>query len=220
MRVVEAPGYEETRDAISHDWIRLVARLGWVPVLVPNSLDHPAEYLEQQNVEALILSGGNDLYVQSGSHDPAPSDVAPDRDRTERLLLDYAIEKRISVFGVCRGMQFLNVHFNGGLQRIESGTNGSNRHVASTHTVRIVKDRYAALMGESLEVNSFHEYGVRQEDVSPQLSIFAVEKQDNLCEGIYHPHLPIVGIQWHPERSNPAHVQDERLMKAFLENKV
>ena len=46
MRVVDAVGYSEPRDAISHDWTRRLFALQLTPVLIPNAVPDPAAYLD------------------------------------------------------------------------------------------------------------------------------------------------------------------------------
>ena len=67
-------------------------------------------------------------------------------------------------------------------------------------------------------VNSFHHYGVKIEDLSPALTPLAVA-EDGVVEAIYHPKAPILGIQWHPERMNPADLQDREWMEEIFGNR-
>ena len=101
LRVVEAPNYDEKRDALSHDWPPLLEKLGFNPIYIPNTLKHVDEFFSDMSLDGLILSGGDNIGQNKN------------RDETENLLLKLAIEKQIPTFGVCRGMQLINNYFGG-----------------------------------------------------------------------------------------------------------
>jgi putative glutamine amidotransferase len=218
MRVVQSVGYKDDRDAISHDWISYLDKLKLIPILIPNVLDDPVAYLEKQGADALILSNGNDVGLCNHDNDLTSSDVSPERDKTESKLLKHAMGKKIPVLGVCRGMQFINVFFRGGLRKIELKTNNKNGHVNCTHQVEIIDEHFNVLTGDSMDVNSFHNFGINESNLSQDLRVFAINEDDGFCEGLYHPDLPILGMQWHPERSNPAFKEDLQLIENFFNN--
>lgn len=81
MRVVRDPASGEQRDALAQDWARLFTALGsesrsWV--MLPNVGDACASLAQSLGVNALVLSGGDDL------------GATPERDRTEEALLTWA----------------------------------------------------------------------------------------------------------------------------------
>lgn len=217
MRVTEASGYYEPRDAISHDWIPFLEQRGLTPLLIPNRLADPAAYLRQFNVDALLLTGGNDLVAA-----PLPPDTeAPDfevpesacRDQTELNLLQTAIRDRLPVLGVCRGMQLINSYFGGQVRRDLSSF---GEHVAVNHPVSIRAGVLDCLNGiEKAETNSFHNQGMLVSDIARELSVFAWAANE-VVEGIKHESLPILAVQWHPERPNPAHHIDDALIEHWL----
>lgn len=195
MRVVSAAGYDEPRDALSHDWVRYLAGLGLRPVLVPNGLDDPLAYAASFAPSALLLTNGNDVGFCKA------------RDRTEGALVDWALERDLPVLGVCRGLQFVNVHLCGGLCRDLAGA-GFPGHVAKEHAVRTDD-------GKTFSVNSFHEQGVREKDLAPGLSVFA-RSPDGLVEGVRLPGKRLVAIQWHPERPHAGRHETDRIVREAL----
>jgi len=56
--------------------------------------------------------------------------------------------------------------------------------------------------------------------LSTELRIFAISEKEGLVEGLYHPSLPIAGIQWHPERKSPDKELNEHLIRSFMERKM
>jgi putative glutamine amidotransferase len=215
MRSVGGPSDAEPRDAISHDWIQCVSRLGAIPLLVPNGLPDPAGYAKAFGARGLLLTGGEDLGPLPGEAGAA-APLTP-RDRTERALLESAVRGRLPVFGVCRGMQLINVSFGGSLSRnlaAESAGNGS--HVGAHHEVAIVEPRAQALAGaDRVVTNSYHAQGVTLSRLAPSLRAFALAHGE-VVEGLRHAELPVIGIQWHPERDNPAAAFDQALLSGWL----
>jgi len=81
LRIMKAPNYDESRDAISHDWAQFLEKIELVPIFIPNNLENVSKFLDDVKIEGLIISGGDNL----GEH--------PQRDSTEKSLLEYSIKK-------------------------------------------------------------------------------------------------------------------------------
>jgi len=213
MRVVQADGYEEPRDAISHDWIRKLTELDLTPVPVSNAIRDPGAYLDAMAVHGLLLTGGNDLAPERSSSEEAEAatDVASERDEAEFQMLRYAVAHRLPTLGCCRGMQVLNAFFGGRQsQRLEEAV-----HVGRGHPVEICDVDMARCLGDRLEVNSYHRWGIHEEELSPRLRVFARVPGDGSVEGVYHPALPFLGIMWHPERPGAPNAADEHLIQSL-----
>jgi N5-(cytidine 5'-diphosphoramidyl)-L-glutamine hydrolase len=211
LRVLRAQTYEEVRDAISHDWIIWLEKRGHTPLLVPNALERPAEYLREMGAGLLILTGGNDS-VQG----QAPSsDFEPVRTESEFRMLEFASDVKMPVLGVCRGMHVVNQFFNGQV-RPDLPAN-SLGHVARMHPVRVSGPIGNDLGATQIQTNSFHNQSVLQGDLGDGLTSFAVCEEDNVIEGFAHENLPILGVQWHPERDNPAADIDDLLVSRLAE---
>ena len=179
MRVIHAVEYDEPRDSISHDWIRSLVAWGATPALIPNALANVPQYLKFLAPDLLVLTGGDDL------------GATPLRDATETAVLEYACANGIPVLGVCRGLQFMNVHFGGRLVPVAG-------HVARPHPVNFASS-WRAFYGETASVNSFHETGIRKDCLAPGLTATAHDEA-GAVEGVVHESLPLAGVMWHPER--------------------
>ena len=204
MRIVEAHDYRELRNALSLDWGEWFRRA--MPDVTPIPLLNVANGIEdwicQMDLHAVILSGGNDW----GS--------APKRDETERHVIEYALEHELPILGTCRGLHALNVIFGGGLSENLVQATGRS-HVAVEHSVRISDSRFTLTNENRIIVNSYHDHGVLERELSAKLRPFAVS-EDGVVEGVYHPSRPALAVQWHPERPHPSQHFDQLLLERFF----
>lgn len=197
QRVEVIEDYGERRDCLDQAWTSTLA--AYDPVPLPNCIDDVEGYLGDLELEGLILTSGNDL----ASLDD-PDDPAPERDRFEEAALEYAIAENIPVLGVCRGLEFLTVHFGGTLSPVSG-------HVASDHRVEFETDFAAIDFPDTITVNSYHDYGIQPADVPAELAVLGVAS-DGTVECVRHEEFPIWGIMWHPERESPAAELDRQLL--------
>ena len=193
MRVVNAVRYFEPRDAISHDWIGLLTENDLEFVLIPNCGDQVSRFLQLNNIQALILSNGNDIYDENAVI--SLKNVSEIRDFTERNILTWAKNNYIKTLGVCRGLQLINVIYGG---TIEYGL--GKDHIGKTHRVKII-DRLTQkhFNTKSFMTNSYHDQGITSDNLANGLVPFAIT-DDGIIEGFYVRDEPILAIQWHPER--------------------
>ena len=193
LRVQNIERIDEKRDAISHDWIHFLQDLNYFPILIPNNLKNVEEYVSELKLDGLILSGGDNI------------GEFPERDKTERKLLEYAIKNTMPVLGVCRGMQLINTFFDGTISK-----NDSSSHVGVNHDVEITNLDFADLLGENkLKVNSFHNNLIKKNDIGENLMVFAQSENDSTIEGYFHEKLPVLGVMWHPERDKERKYQSK-----------
>jgi putative glutamine amidotransferase len=222
MRVAVSMSHNPAgRDFIGQYYVPYLEKLGLVPILVPNTLADLHTYVTAVGAEGIVLSGGGDLAPERyGQPNTASEEISPARDETEYRLLELAVERRLPVFGICRGIQVLNVFFGGGLiQDIPAQLHSPISHDGeATHPVAIVDPRVECVVERvELHVNSYHHQGVTADLLAPDLDVFAVCEADGVIEGVLHRTLPVIGVQWHPERPTPSRESDERLIRQWLE---
>lgn len=218
LRVVENDTYPETRDTISHDWLRFLSHYQIMPLLIPNVLSDLFQFLEKLEMSAILLSNGNDVGpLFKDEPNRKINNSSAERDATEHKIISFAVKHSIPVFGVCRGMQLLNTYFGGGLVRdLTSICGNQDIHVNSRHEVKIVDSEWQGQLGmENAFTNSYHRQAVTLSTLSDQLLPFALADKE-IVEGLYHPDLPIIGIQWHPERDNFEANINRILIKSWL----
>lgn len=187
------------------------------PLLTEVSLDPNAA----KGWDGLILPGGGDidpaLLSDRGGTDPArlfdrsgtdPSllpnrgSIDPALDQKQLALLALFAQYRRPVLGICKGMQLINVFFGGGLwEHLAQAETHRYKECDQFHPSHAEKDSFLArLYGEDFPVNSAHHQGVS----FPGKNIRIIQRApDGVIEGIEHAFLPIVGLQWHPERLLP-----------------
>lgn len=144
--------------------------------------------------DGLLLSGGGDMDASLFGQEQHPRAGAPDlaRDHEELALLDAFCARQKPVFGICRGMQVLNVYFGGDLHQHIDGHDGAPHRVET-----VAGSGLDAVCGASFEANSFHHQAVNR--LGDGLYVTA-RAADGTVEGIAHESLPVYGVQWHPER--------------------
>jgi N5-(cytidine 5'-diphosphoramidyl)-L-glutamine hydrolase len=197
FRIVNAIGYEEKRDAISHDWPKFLEKINVLPIWIPNTISNIDSFFNELDIDGIILSGGDDI------------GQTPERDKTETSLINYGIKYNLPIIGVCRGMQILNQYFNGSLKKSISKT-----HVGKEHSLIIREKFFLNTFPSEIIVNSFHDNIITSQNLGKNLTSFAETKSDKTIEGFFHNTFPILGVMWHPEREQKRF--DELLIKNFL----
>lgn len=186
-----------------------VRRAGGEPVLIPPDLDETILHAVYRNIDGLILSGGGDVdparYGEAAI--PAVGGVSAQRDHTELLLTRWALADHKPLFGICRGLQLLNVACGGALYQDVSEHAGAARHAFYphyphdylAHTITIAGgSQLATLLGEEqAQVNSLHHQACRR--VAPGLRVVAAAPDGivEAAEVVGHPFA--LAVQWHPE---------------------
>lgn len=196
-------------------YVDAVAEAGGDPVLLPTAAVTPAVVAR---LDGLVLAGGADVQPEMYGAVPGPHTQAPrpDRDATERGLLEAALAAGLPVLAVCRGMQLLNVVLGGDLEqhlpdRPGVGTHDPGPGMFAPHEVHTEPGSLVArLLGERVEAHCHHHQAV--ERLAAQLTVTA-RAEDGTVEAVEHAGQGFcVGVQWHPEAG-----QDRRLFGALVE---
>lgn len=193
QRVEIVEGYGERRDCADQNIPRFLQACGYLPIPVPNLCDIAQEVIYEIQPAGIVLTGGNSLCKYGGS--------APERDESERKMLETAIERKIPVYGFCRGMQVILDYYGCPLVEVKG-------HVAVRHTLT------GALGG--IEVNSFHNQACM--NVSNSLEVLA-KTEDGVVEAIRARDEWILATMWHPERESVFCRDDIERVKKLFEKK-
>ena len=181
QRLIENQEYYEMREVLSLDWGKFFATQEIFQGFLPLPLSYGIDFTKYADkLCAVILSGGNDL---SCYNDTMPSMM---RDRYEIGIIEYCIQNRLPLLGICRGAQIIAHFFN---STIESCIGHVGQH--------------AIYQGdETFIANSFHNYMITQ--IPSNLIVLATAK-DTSIESFKHKTLQIYAIMWHIERENGLH---------------
>ncbi|MCT7471125.1 gamma-glutamyl-gamma-aminobutyrate hydrolase family protein [Aliarcobacter cryaerophilus] len=205
MRVTEASNYKEERNSIAFEYIEFFESLDFFIQLVPNNTKYLSEYFHEK-VEAVVLTGGNNVNPKLYKSDEKLEDVYDIRDETEQKLIQEAINKNIPILGICKGFHLLNVYYGGKI------SHNIENHVNKNHTL---ESSEFILNGKS--ANSFHNQGIYLNDLAKNLEAIAKTK-DNIVEAFRHKKDKVFAIQWHPERQNENY--DKELINRFLKGEL
>jgi len=186
-------------DSLEKAYVEYFDSFGIDTFPVTNFIKHPRSYFKKVRYQGLILSGGGI--------------IAPNRERykTESELIKVALLHKLPILGICHGMQMLNHYFGGKITKNIHDNAAVLRSPKVGHSVSIEKPIFG-LRGV-YKVNHYHLDGVRRNQVTKNFDIFAVDKDLDIIEGIVHKSLPIVGLQWHPERKGSEKKLNETIIK-------
>jgi putative glutamine amidotransferase len=181
-------------------------------------------------LDGLVLQGGNDVAPQSYGETPLHAAWHGDRvrDLYEMELIRAFVAAGKPVFGICRGLQLLNVTFGGTLlqdiatQRPEALAHRElGRYEHHHHAVEFVPGTPLAALfpGQThATTNSIHHQGIK--DLAPDFLVEARCPEDGLVEAVrwLGPSF-VAGVQWHPEFHAPDHpttLDDTPILLDFL----
>jgi putative glutamine amidotransferase len=189
---------------------------GGQPVVLPVTADPPSGLLAR--MDGLMLSGGGDLDPSMYGEPPDPTvyGVRVERDRFETALYRQAIDLRLPVLAICRGMQLVNVLRGGTLiQQIEPKQSHwqSNPSHEPSHPVTVTPgSRLAGAMGVEADVNSYHHQGLAQ--IGKDLDVTAM--CGPVIEAVEATDADVLAIQWHPEHMAPVDEKQHALFADFV----
>jgi len=171
--------------------------------------------------DGLILCGGCDLDPRLyGEEMKGSEEVDVARDEAEAALFSAFLAAGKPIFGICRGIQMLNVLLGGSLhQHIGDGApHRGDRNHYPVHPVRAVENSLSRrLYGEEFSVNSCHHQAIK----TLGKGLVATSFYQGTVESVEHESLPILGVQWHPEKTcyenlRPDAVDGSKIVKEFI----
>ena len=195
---------EDIQDDPSNNYIHAIIEFGGIPrTLYPDVPDS-----EFADINGLLLTGGPDIdpvYYDEEVHET--TDINEDRDALELPLCKWAMEENLPVFGICRGIQIMNVAIRGSLyQDIPSQFINRLTHKIlvntedSWHDIEIQQGSLLnQITGEAAaNVNSRHHQALKE---IGEGFIVTAQSEDGIIEAIEDPSKKFaLGVQYHPER--------------------
>lgn len=176
---------------------------GGTPVVLPAVPGIPGVLAR---LDGLLLVGGGDLDPKRYGAVPHPRNGRPNaaRDDAELALLQEALEQRLPILGICRGLQLLNVALGGTLHQHVPDVVGHERHssgegVFTRHDVHL-HPRSTLARAENrttLNVPSLHHQAIDRLGTGLTACAWSDDGLIEAAELEDHPFT--VGVQWHPE---------------------
>lgn len=208
--------YQDETSMLARAYSDAVQKAGAIPIILPVTKDTNTlfDFLRNE-VDGLILSGGDDIYPMYMDDEPRPNlgKVSIDRDEYELKVIHIAEQLNIPILGICRGMQILGVYYSAKMyQDIPSEYSAENliNHnppidkTQKCHSIEWadgenrLRDRLQGKSNAKYFVNSIHHQGLKE--VSYPFRVVA-KSPDGIIEAIdAYPEKDILAVQWHPEQ--------------------
>lgn len=166
---------------------------------------------DSRNCAALLLPGGGDLDpALYGQNNMGSRTIDRSLDERELELVRSFLQNGRPIFGICRGLQVLNVAFGGDLiQHLPTSAahcweeeTGDKRHLVRVRPESFLHNIY----GDEFFVNSAHHQGAGQ--IAKGFTV-AARAGDGVTEALEWPEKKIYAVQWHPERMALAHTRQD-----------
>ncbi|MFT9457592.1 MAG: gamma-glutamyl-gamma-aminobutyrate hydrolase family protein [Liquorilactobacillus hordei] len=195
-----------------HDVKEVIYAADGIPVILP----FPESFSDVEDsiqdiiamIDGLMLPGGPDVNPLFFGEEPIPEIgmTIGMEDRFEIALIKEAVKVGKPIFGICRGIQVLNVALGGTLYQDLGAQNPSVKiqHAQATlghfktHHVKIEENsQLFNLLGGSSVVNSRHHQAIKQ--IADSLIVTATSP-DGIVEAVESERSnQILAVQWHPE---------------------
>lgn len=203
----------EPAQAVKHRYLEAVEQFAEaIPLIVPSS-QSPANVADiVARLDAVMLTGSNSNIAprRYGSDRAGQTPIDEGRDGTSQALIHAAIAAAKPVFGVCRGLQEINVALGGTLRDLrESGLAGPHHAppdvsleetFAFGHEIDVVANSALHRYAENgrLAVNSVHFQAI---DRLGEGLVVNATGPDGIIEAVSAAHTPapVFAVQWHPE---------------------
>lgn len=199
---------EKGRIGVNNDYLEAVIRAGGSPVLMPLTDNEKVVRDILQSVDGLLLSGGADVSPSVYKEEKLPccGENAPARDLMEGWCIHYAMQRRLPILGICRGMQILNCVLGGSLyQDIATQYKPDLKHPCydtprdCVHVVEIAEGtRLREVIGlDAVPINSRHHQAVKKLGRNLRATAYAPDGTIEAME--FTDDYPMLSVQWHPE---------------------
>lgn len=215
-------------DFAPRDLKEAVIASGGIPVILPFPDDpqKAGDFAKETAplFDGFIIPGGPDVDPTFYDEEPIRElgRTAYQRDAYEKAIVEVAKDLGKPVFGICRGLQIINVAFGGNLYQDLAKQNPDSymKHSQSapghfpTHFATIAKDsEFYGIFGEKAYVNSRHHQAVKDVALGYRVTATAA---DGVAEAIESDDQLITAVQWHPENMWREDAKQLEIFKQFV----
>jgi putative glutamine amidotransferase len=214
------------RFSVGEAYTESLVKAGACPVLIPLNITGDKAHHLLNKLDGVLFTGGGDIAPDLYGQAPHPlaGEIDNDRDRQEIQLISQVIDQGIPFFGICRGLQIINVALGGDLYiDIQEQHPNAIKHdyypdyprEYLAHDIKIDQSSFlgAVFSVNRTAVNSLHHQGVR--NLAPNLkpAAFSPDGIVEAVEMVDHPSG--IAVQWHPENLQE-HESMQKLFRYFV----
>lgn len=195
---------EKKYDSLDQSYSYFFNQLG-ITLLPIDNIYQDAESLlkvlqKKSEYHGVILSGSGDIKkVADYDYEHKTHSYYEERDKTENILIKFAISNNYPLLGICHGMQKINDYFGGNIRPYYHCMSDTYSKNGTSHKI-IGEDNFIG-KGKEYTVNQFHDHCILAADLAENFACFAKDPRFDTVEGFYNLKQRTVAIQWHPERT-------------------
>ena len=141
------------------------------------------------DIDGFVIVGGADFNPNKyGEENYSSHGIDDEIDDLDLEIISYATTNKKPIFGICRGLQAINIYFNGTLkQHIVN-------HENANHKIILVENFLD--FPDTENVNSYHHQSVKK--LGDDLCVLYYSSCGEV-ECLIHKTYPIIAVQFHPE---------------------
>lgn len=167
--------------------------------------------------DGFLLIGGDDfdphIYGQDNNANLSIG-IEHEQDIMDKTIVDYAIKNQIPLLGICRGHQALSATQGCALWQDIDKAGLLHPCDGKLHSVKKINHSgLADLLPDEFIVNTYHHQAIKD---LPQ-GFIPIFINGDIIEAIEHESLPIISVQWHPERLN---TQESKIIFDYFTSKI
>jgi anthranilate synthase component 2 len=182
-------------DSFTYNLVQYLGELGAEVKVVRN---------DQATVADVAAFGAKRIVISPGPGRPEDAGIT--------MAVIRELGKTTPIFGVCLGHQAMGAVFGGQVVRANVPMHGKTSTIE--HNSRGV---FTGITGPFL-ASRYHSLVVADEGFPADLEVTARTKEDRAIMGLRHRHLPVHGVQFHPESILTG--EGHRILRNFLEGKA
>ncbi|GAU78940.1 gamma-glutamyl-gamma-aminobutyrate hydrolase family protein [Fusibacter sp. 3D3] len=220
------PGQE--RAFVNQEYVTAIELAGGIPLIIPFLKEKALIKKLIMQTDGILITGGVDVSPQYFSEEPLAKlgYIEPELDQFHLDAIEYAEQYNKAIFGICRGLQIINVAFGGTLYQdlsyIDSGTLKhwqDSRRGARAHQIKMTEgSSLTAIYGEALMVNSFHHQCIKT--LASGFKVTA-KASDEIIEAIESEHGNYkLAVQWHPESMTKDEDHQFKIFEYFIQKAI
>jgi len=213
-RILTTIAFDGEKYTLNRDYAAAVAEAGGLACLFAYDADLKEIF---GFADGLLVTGGGDIEpsLYREALNPRTDGIQPERDAFEIEACKMALETRLPVMAICRGIQVLNVALGGTLVQHVDGHAFYGRKKELVHEARAAESSIIyGIFGGEFGVNSTHHQALGRLGAGLAACAWA---GDGVIEGVEMAGREfVVGVQWHPEALQSEHAGHRALFRKFV----